>query len=124
MHRDNKSETMVMTEALLCEKMKCSVFCLACPGGSSNLAIWGFPKIRGTFLGVPIIRTIVYWGLYWGTLILGNYHIVLLAFHGVSTGRRVFRAFEFKVGRPCFPESLKSHDRFASSPLTAEKGAT
>ena len=34
----------------------------------------GFPKIRGTFLGVPIIRTIVYWGLYWGTLILGNCH--------------------------------------------------
>ena len=36
---------------------------------------WGFPKIRGTILGVPIIRTIVFWGLYWGPLILGNYHI-------------------------------------------------
>ena len=24
--------------------------------------IWGFPKIRGTFLGALIIRTIVYWG--------------------------------------------------------------
>ena len=33
-----------------------------------------FPKLGGTYLGVPIIRTIVYWGLYWGTLILGNYH--------------------------------------------------
>ena len=32
-------------------------------------AIWGIPKIRGTFLGVPIIRTIVYWGLYLGPLI-------------------------------------------------------
>ena len=30
--------------------------------------IWGFPKIRGTFLGVPIIRIIVYWG----PLILGK----------------------------------------------------
>ena len=39
------------------------------------LAMWGFPKIRGTLLGVPIIRTIVFWGLYWGPLILGNYHI-------------------------------------------------
>ena len=29
----------------------------------------GFPKIRGTKLGVPIIRTIVYWGLYWVPLI-------------------------------------------------------
>ena len=35
----------------------------------------GFPKIRGTFLGVPIIRTVVFWGLYWGPPILGNYHI-------------------------------------------------
>ena len=39
-------------------------------------AILGFPKIRGTFLGIPIIRTIVFWGLYWGTLILGNCHIL------------------------------------------------
>ena len=38
--------------------------------------IWGFPKIRGTFLGVPRIRTIVYWGLYWGPLILGNFHML------------------------------------------------
>ena len=36
---------------------------------------WGFPKIRGTLLGVPIIRIIVFWGLYWGPLILGNYQI-------------------------------------------------
>ena len=36
---------------------------------------WGFPKIRGTILGVPIIRTIVFWGLYWGPLILGNYQM-------------------------------------------------
>ena len=26
---------------------------------------WGFPKIMGTFLGVPVIRIVVYWGLYW-----------------------------------------------------------
>ena len=29
-------------------------------GGLEGL---GFPKIRGTFLGVPIIRAIVFWGL-------------------------------------------------------------
>ena len=29
----------------------------------------------GTILGVPRIRTIVFWGLYWGPLILGNYQI-------------------------------------------------
>ena len=42
---------------------------------SQHVPIWGFPKIRGTILGVPIIRTIVFWGLYWGPLILGNYHM-------------------------------------------------
>ena len=26
----------------------------------------GFPKIRGTLVGVPIIRSILFWGLYWG----------------------------------------------------------
>ena len=38
--------------------------------GLSNVRahIWGFPQIRGTILGVPIIRTIVFWGLYWGSL--------------------------------------------------------
>ena len=34
----------------------------------------GFPKIMSTILGVPIISTIVFGGLYWGPLILGNYH--------------------------------------------------
>ena len=37
----------------------------------------GFPKIRGTILGFPIIRTRIYWGLYWGPPILGNYHMGL-----------------------------------------------
>ena len=35
-------------------------------GKSPHNPIWGFPKIRGTILGVPIIRTIVFGGLYWG----------------------------------------------------------
>ena len=26
-------------------------------------------------MGVPIVRIIVYWGLYWGPPILGNYHL-------------------------------------------------
>ena len=35
----------------------------------------GVSQIRGTLLGDPIIRIIVYWGLYRGPPILGNYHI-------------------------------------------------
>ena len=30
-----------------------------------RMKMWGFPKIRGTLLGVPIIRTIAHWDLYW-----------------------------------------------------------
>ena len=40
--------------------------------------IWGFPKIGGTILGVPIIRIIVFGGLRWGPLNLGNCHISVL----------------------------------------------
>ena len=54
-------------------------FCLPTRSGVKQSAqprqvyvTWRFPKTRGTLLGVPIIRTIVYWG----TLILGNYHIL------------------------------------------------
>ena len=36
----------------------------AAEGKTRLLANRGFPKIRGTFLGIPIIRTVVYWGLY------------------------------------------------------------
>ena len=46
-------------------------------GGGFRIYTWGFPKIGGTILGVPIIRTIVYWDLFWGPLILGNYHLHL-----------------------------------------------
>ena len=35
----------------------------------------GFPKIRGAILGVIIIRTIVFGGLYQGPLVLGNYQM-------------------------------------------------
>ena len=37
----------------------------------------GFPKLGAPFWGIPIIRTIIYWGLYWGPPILGNYHMPL-----------------------------------------------
>ena len=30
--------------------------------------IWRFPEFRGAILEVPIIRIILFWGLYWGLL--------------------------------------------------------
>ena len=38
----------------------------------------------GTFLGVPIIRTIVFGGLYWGPPMLGNYLIFMIGTFGSS----------------------------------------
>ena len=32
---------------------------------------------ESTFLGVPIVRNIVFRGLYWGSLVLGNYHMYI-----------------------------------------------
>ena len=42
---------------------------------------------RGTILGVPLIRIIIYWGLCWGPPILGNYHV------GLRIHSSGFRAF-------------------------------
>ena len=36
---------------------------------------WRFPKFRGTSLLVPIMRTEIFRGLYWGPPILGNYQV-------------------------------------------------
>ena len=35
----------------------------------------GFPTIRGSLCGVPVIRINVFWGLYRGPPIYGNYYI-------------------------------------------------
>ena len=41
--------------------------------GASQSRFGSFPKLGIPFWGVPIIRTIVFGGLYWGPLFLGNY---------------------------------------------------
>ena len=40
-------------------------------GGESQI-FSGFPTFVGIILGTPIIRTIVFWALYWGAPILGR----------------------------------------------------
>ena len=47
----------------LCNKLSASA-----PGLTLNPKYLGVSQIRVPFLGVPIIRTIVHWGLYWGPL--------------------------------------------------------
>ena len=54
-------------------------------GALAGLGFGNFPKLGGeTFLGVPIIRIILLWGLYWGPLILGNYHLRVKGVRKVS----------------------------------------
>ena len=65
----------------------------------------GFPQIKGTVLGVPIIWTIVFWGLYlyWGPLILGNYHLWALD------------CLVWRVGRVCLFVEYGSYSVIMSS---------
>ena len=37
-------------------------------GGLRYLSIQGFPKSGGAILGVPMLRTLIFWGLCWGPL--------------------------------------------------------
>ena len=39
----------------------------------------GFPKLCVPFWGVPRMRILIYWALYLGPFILGNYHLRVVA---------------------------------------------
>ena len=46
--------------------------------------MWGFPQIRRPFWGVPIVRIVVFSGLYWGPPVYGNYHAEARLVQGVE----------------------------------------
>ena len=50
----------------------------ACLAKACGERLGGFPKLGVPFGGVPIIRTIVYWDLYWGPPIFGKLPLVLI----------------------------------------------
>ena len=80
------------------------------PGGSWGACIcarkltgkpkWWIPKIRGTSLGFPIIRIMVFWGLYLGSPILGKYQIVPYKDHSPSK-RGLYGYMGFHVSLEC-----------------------
>ena len=72
----------------------------AAEGWGMENSMWEFPKIRGTFLGVPIIGIIVFWGLYCGFPIYGNYHVACKFF-----GCRGLRLGCLILGRSVGPSS-------------------
>ena len=43
--------------------------------GEQQATMWSFPKLF-VFLGVPIIRMIIFWGLDWGPPFSGNCHAI------------------------------------------------
>ena len=53
--------------------------------------------MRGTFLGVPMLRIIVFWGLYWGPLIWGKYHIYLGSLRPVAVSLLFVGDLEFAI---------------------------
>ena len=61
----------------------CRTFLDLVPRDCELVQFGGFPKL-GYFFGIPIIRILVFWGLYWGPLILGNYHVHVLLRHLAS----------------------------------------
>ena len=68
---------------MLSERIRDMVGSLAPTGIAKQPDIhMGVSQNWGYHFGVPIIRTIVYWGLYWGPPILGNYHIKSLTKQG------------------------------------------
>ena len=76
---ENKMETIIM-ENQMEKKMENEMEYIGVIYYSSFHFLFHSPNIGvslnyGYFLGVPIIRIIVYWGLYWGPLILRNYPI-------------------------------------------------
>ena len=78
---------------------------------SQCLQYGGFPKIRGTILGVRIIRAIVF-GLYIGVPFLGNYNIM-------PSGRQVGSKQAYRTSSSLIPceKSSKCSQGFAHKTL-------
>ena len=74
---------------------------------------WVFPKIRGTFLGAPIMRIIIFWGLYWGPLILGNYQVPQHDFTKLPPSHCPRSLCPRRSGRTTAPGRLAGNLRFA-----------
>ena len=74
--------------------------------------------MRGTILGVPMIRIIVYWGLYRGPIVYGNYHMFLLikmpldGFESRNKGSSFWFAYVFHKISPGMPVLLKKRPPF------------
>ena len=72
-------------------------------------------------MGVPIIRIIVFWGLYWGTPILGNYHIRRFRLERVKPGWRRAKSFDnFHQRVPQIQEALFLDDPSRSKTSVAD----
>ena len=62
---------------------------------------WGFLKIRGTILAVPIIRIIIFWGPHWDPPIYGNYHMTTERFPSLHLQEEANEAEPPTAAFPC-----------------------
>ena len=75
-----------------------------------HLIDWGFPKIGGTFWR-PRIRIILYWGLYWGNLVLGNYQLPKQSYSLFDLQSYVcYTSNKFKSASNLYPHAQASQD--------------
>ena len=57
------------------------------------------PTIRGTVLGIPIIRTIIFWSLHWGSLILRDCQLGSLRVCAQTSGSLILALCQ------CYPQA-------------------
>ena len=67
-----------------------SLYVVDSPSGCGPLEYWGvIPNLGDTFLGVPMIRIVVYQGLHWDPPRLGNYTKVAHCFWVTRLSRQI-----------------------------------
>ena len=82
----------------------------------SRLPIWLFPKIRGPILVAPIIRTIIYLGLFWGPLFM-EAPVSALLLRQVTTQRPLREHSSRTDQKPQKPNLTRSRRRLLESPV-------
>ena len=88
---------------------------------------WGFPIIRGTILGVPIIRTRVFWGLYGVPLFRETTTVEALAgagWGGMPWGRGGGNAERRRICKGLGSKLLKVEGIAQGTTITIIKGDT
>ena len=83
----------------------------------------GFRKVRGNVFGVPIMRTMIFWGLYWGPPIWGNdqigdrnmYSHIVCIFRYTQKGTPSSAKPPYPMDLSGYPSTSGKYDVFSTS---------